>query len=133
MNFSDVQNLLEAQVATTVGLPLFQMENTRISPVGGEPWCRFTLLPSRTIQETIGLSGMNRMAGLAQIDIFYPADKGTADANAMADAIIATVPRGLILMGTSTHVHIEISWREAGTRIEQYYTIPVMLKWRANE
>lgn len=133
MTFATIQALLEAQVATVVGLPLYQMENTRISPVAGSPWCRSTFLPARTVQETVGMNGRNRLSGLFQIDLFYPSDKGTATANAMTDLVIAAFPRGLQLTSSGVTVLVETSWREAAYKVEQYYNTPVVLKWRCHD
>jgi hypothetical protein len=133
MSFTSIQNLLEARLAAMVNVPTLQKENTRIAPAAGQPWCRFTLLPTQTVQETIGVTGTNKLAGLAQIDLFYPADKGTADVNLMADLIIDAFPRALNLSDANISLFIEVSWREAGMRIEQYYQVPVMLKYRAHQ
>ena len=130
--FSSVHTLIEDRVAGTTGLPVLQRENTRITPAAGSPWSRFTMLPAQTQQESLGITGKDRLIGFAQLDLFYPADSGTATANAMADAVIAHIPRGLILEDMTVRVVIQTSWRGIGQRVDQYYQVPISISWRAH-
>ena len=127
-----IQKILEDRVATIVGLPTFQRENTRIERVAGQPWCRYTHLPAKTKQETIGVAGINRLIGLGQVDLFFPADQGTAASGLMAQAVLDAFPRGLQLTNGTETVVIEISYLEAGQRVDQYYQVPVVLQYRAH-
>lgn len=127
-----VLDLLQNRVATTPNLPLFQRENERISPRPNQPWTRFTFLPVPSIQETIGVTGRNRDLGLAQVDVFYPRDTGTAQPLATAQSILDNVPRGLTLTGTGLTVIIEASYLGPAQSIENYYQLPVVIRWRAH-
>ena len=133
MMFETIQLLLENNLAAVTGLPLYQKENTRITPGANEPWVRSTFLPARTFMQSIGITGTNTLHGMLQIDLFYPIDKGTATSNAMADLVIAAFPRGLQLSSLGMTVICELSWREAASRIEQYYSTPVVVKWRCHQ
>lgn len=129
---ASVHTLLEDRVALTTGLPLFQRENKRITPSVGTPWSRFTLLPAEPAQESLGITGRNQLRGFAQVDLFYPQDQGTTTANAMADTVVAQVPRGLILEDDDIRLVVEMSWRGRGEKVESYYQVPVSIRWRAH-
>lgn len=132
-SFSVIHKLLEDRAAAITAIPLFQRENTRIERSPGKPWSRFTFLPAPSKQKSIGVTGKNQLQGLAQVDLFYPADKGTTDSGAMADLVLASFPRGLTLTEGVITVIVEISWQEASMRVDQYYQVPVIVKWRVNE
>lgn len=129
MKYSAIQSLLDAHLATLVGLPKLQLENTKNIAETGKAFSRAVLLPGRATPRTIGLNGKTEFPGLYQIDLFYPMDKGTATANQMADAVIAHFARGLVLNDSEVSVKVDIAWREAGSRNEPFYHLPVMVQW----
>ena len=129
MSFATIQSLLDTHLQTLTTLPPLQLENTRNIGKVNEPFCRATMLPARTTQLSVGVNGRNTLQGLYQIDLFYPQDGGTPVALAMADAVIAHLPRGLVLSSGQTFVHIQMSWREAGGRVEPFYQLPVVVQW----
>ncbi len=125
MSYTSIYDSLVEQLQTVTGLPPLLEENKRIS--GGQAWVRATLLPAQPIPESIGVSGYDRLRGLLQVDVFYPVGTGN-QASTMADAIIAAFSsRGLQL----DNVTVERAWREAGSTIENYYSLPVFVRWRA--
>jgi hypothetical protein len=133
MSFHSIQTQLEEHLAGVTNIPTIQHENERFVPVTGEPWVRFTLLPAATTTESIGVIGKSRMRGLAQIDCIYPENTPVVAINKMADAIIASFPKGMILTDSVVSIHIDQSWREVGYRATQtqFYQIPVMIRWSA--
>ena len=135
MSITTIHTLLDTHLLTVTGLPTLQRENTRVTPQTGVPWSRATLLPAETRQETLGVTGRNRLNGLYQIDLFYPADTGVQDANEMADELTYEFRRGVQLVHQQSNliVNIEMAWREAGSRYEQFYNAPVIVRWRAIE
>ena len=135
MSNATIQNLLDTHLLTVTGLPTLQRENTRVTPQTGVPWSRATFLPAETLRETLGVTGRNRLRGLYQIDLFYPADTGALAANEMADEVINDFRPGIQLIHQQSNliVHIEMAWREAGSRYEQFYNAPVIVRWRAIE
>jgi Na+/glutamate symporter len=73
---------------------------------------------------------MNAQHGLYQIDLFYPIDRGTGASIAMVDTVLAAFRRGTTV-GTTPVVNIEMSWREAGYSHQQFYCVPITVRWTA--
>lgn len=129
MSYATVQDLLDTRLLTVVDLPTLQKENTRNLAVSGQRYTRSTLLPGRATQTTIGTTGKDIVRGLYQVDLFYPLDGGVFQINSMADSVVAAFPRGTALFNGMTIVNIVSAWREAGARVEPYYSIPVVVEW----
>lgn len=129
MSYANIQTALNTHIQAIAGLPTLQLENTQNVGVTGVPFSRLTLLPARPTQLTVGVNGKDQLQGLAQLDLFYPLNTGTATGNGMADTVIATFTRGLTLTSAGTKIHIQLVWRETGRRIEQFYQVPVMVQW----
>lgn len=126
MSFTTIQAILDTQLQTVAGLPVLQLENTRYEPKTGVPFVRPTFMPA----ETARLSNTDDLLqGLYQIDVFYPTDKGTATASAMADLIKSAFVRGATYTTNSVNVHVVKSYREAGTVFQQFYKLSVMVQW----
>jgi hypothetical protein len=126
MSYTTIQTLLDEQLATVAGLPTLSKENTRNEPKTNVPYSRSTLLPT----ESIALSThTDEYQGLYQIDLFYPQSKGVADGAGAADAVIAAFKRGLELGDDSLRVHVRMSWREVALPFQQFYNVPVMVRW----
>ena len=130
MKFTEVQQLLDEQLLTVVGLPTLQTENTRFKVVTNVPWARSTLLPAETNIVTLGVTGYDELNGLYQVDLFYPSDSGFTAANTMADTVMGAFTKGTQLTGTGINVEIDKSWRESGRTFDTFYNIPVLVSWR---
>lgn len=126
MSYSTIHSLLDAQLETVVGLPTLYKENTRAEAKTGVAYSRSTLLPA----ESNALStDTDELQGLYQIDLFYPMDKGVDTSNEIGDLVKAAFPRGLVLETGSTRVHIRMSWREVGQTFQQFYQLPIVVRW----
>lgn len=129
MNYHNIQTLLDARLLTVVDLPPLQKENTKNIGVTGQNFCRSTLLPARSTAVTVGQNGKDLYQGLYQIDLFYPMDQGTTAINQMADSVIAAFPRTDLFDGIII-VHCLRAWREVGSRVEPFYSVPVVVEWQ---
>lgn len=130
MSYAKIQTLLDTRLAATTGLPTLQLENTRNIAKTGVPFTRGTLLPARSTQISLGTVGKDLFEGLYQVDIFIPQDGGTATVNALVDAVLTQFARGTRLVNGAVTVEIMNSWREVGSRIENFYSVPVTVEWR---
>lgn len=128
MSYTTILQLLDTQLLTTTDLPTHYTENERVQLITDTPWCRSTLLPVETQELTIGSNGWVKVQGLYQIDLFYPNDAGYSTAAGIADNVITSFARGLSL-GTTTIVKIEMSWRLPARSFQQFYQIPVSVRW----
>jgi len=130
MNYNTVRTMLDTQLATVSGLPPLYTENTRATPTNGSPWARATLLPAEPNALGVGPNGIDEHQGLYQIDLFYPQDYGTADANAMAALVMAALPRGFIVRSGTDNVQVTKSFQmTAYQQGNQWYCVPVSLRW----
>lgn len=127
--YASIHTALDTQLQTVVGLPALQLENTANVGKTGVAFSRATLIPSRSLPLNVGKNGSTQFSGLYQIDLFYPLNEGTANANAMVDTVVAAFPRGMLLSVSGVITQVETAWREAASRIEQFYSAPVVVQW----
>ena len=126
MSYSLIQELLDTQLATVTNLPTLNIENTRVEPETNVPYSRSTLLPIETAART---THTDEFQGLYQVDLFYPQSKGYTKAAETADLVIAAFQRGLELVEGDVRVHVRMAWREVALPFQQFYNIPVMVRW----
>lgn len=130
MSFTSIQTILDTQLQTVSGLPTFYPENTLHEPKTGVAYSRATLSPA----ETERLSNQKVLLnGLYLIDLFYPANKGSATAGTMGDAVLAVFERGVVLTDNTTTVHITRSWREVSQIQNQFYQIQIVVRWNCEK
>lgn len=129
MSYKEIQQALDGQLTSILGLPEIVLENTRFKANSKTPFIRSTLLPSQSSVETIGTTGYNKVFGLYQIDIFYPLDGGYEEINDNADEIISNFQKGTSFTITNSTLRINISWRNSGRKLENFYNVPVLVSW----
>ena len=129
MSMQTIQRLLNAHLSTLAGLPTVQHENTQNIGHAGTSFSRATLIPARPSVLTVGVDGRTELRGLYQIDLFVPMNSGAEAVNALADQVIEHFHRGLRITEGAVTVHVSLSWREAGMRVEQFYQVPVVVQW----
>lgn len=131
MSYTAVEAALVAQLKTVSGLPALQEENTRYTANPKTAWCRATFLPAVAQSESLGVSGRKQIAGLFQVDLFFPTDVGTTAANAMTDAVVAAFSTTVNLSNSGVRVYLSNSQRRAATSYQNHYQIPVTVTWQA--
>lgn len=102
-----------------------------VNPGGGElnssPWCRVTIIHALPVIETMGTEGLDAIAVIMQVDLFYPRDTGTAAANAKADDIVETFPAGSTHNYNGIAVHVTASGRVSASDEPEYYRLTVQI------
>ncbi len=87
---SDIRGALQLCAKSATGFPAdnqIKYEGKGFSPTLGTPWARMTLLNNSG--QPFSLDGTDRITGgLFQVDLFYPINKGTADIDTVADAVV---------------------------------------------
>ena len=132
MNYTTIQKALDTQLSIVAGIPTFTEENARFKPSATTPFTRSTLLPAQTVVESIGVHGIDRVNGLYQVDLYYPADQGYTTANTMADLVIAAFPKALQLTTTdSIKVDVDVTWRLPARKVQNFYNVPVIVSWKS--
>jgi hypothetical protein len=130
--FTDVQTILDAQLATVSGIPALTGENERLKTSSTSSWGRTTLAPAETVQECIGVLGTDRLNGLYVIDLFYPKDAGVASGNADVDAITVAFESGTIFTSGANKVEIFNSYPNPSVPdLENFYRKQIIVVWRA--
>lgn len=104
-------------------------ENARFEPAEGTGYLRPFLLPAEPRQATVGASGIDRVAGLYQIDVCEPKDGGLGPAMRKVDEVIAQFSRGLSLTSNGVTLTIERSWPGPALARDSFYVVPVTVSW----
>jgi hypothetical protein len=129
MSFKVIHDLIDAQIHTVEDLPVFQTENTLFKPANTPAWCRGTLLPAETTNQTVGPNGYQRKYGLYQLDLFYINNIGYVDALTMADCVVAVFPKSLLLTDGILQVSIIRAFIDSARPFQNYYQLPVLVEW----
>jgi len=132
ISFSVVQTALDTYMGTLTGLPTLVLENSRIKTQGITAFMRTQLAPAETLAESIGSCGTDRLNGLYIVDLFYPKDEGTADANSDIDILTLAFEAGTQVTSGSDTVEIFNSFPTPSTpNLEKFYMKQVLVQWRA--
>jgi hypothetical protein len=129
MSRATIRSLINAHVASIPGLPPLQLENTPNIGQTGKPFSRLTLLPARSRSSSVGRNGTDLHRAIVQIDLFYPIDMSTRQADLMADIVCSHFPRGFVLGEGDVHVHFSTPSIDAGYIFEPFYCLPVVVEW----
>lgn len=99
------------------------------SPNNSTPWARLTVLPAQPIPREIGAVLSDEINGIAQIDLFYPADKGRGDALAKADEVLAVYRRAAQLTYGDASVRIRTAGLSQGSDNNPWYHVYITIEW----
>lgn len=129
--YQNIRGALQTRAATATGFPPANQrayEGVIFTSTAGVPYVRLSLIPSSG--RAFALSGgRRRHLGLFQVDVFYPAAKGTAAAEVLADAIRDQFKPGIRLPLGSDIVLISYSERAAALFDASWTQIPVTVGW----
>ena len=111
-----------------------QFENTEYTPTEGTAWARVTVVPADVRIATLGglsTGGEDEHTGVLLIDLFYPPNKGWADA--MADADWLRLKYAATIYGDSGDATVyTTAARRSGGRVEDgWYRVTVEVEWYA--
>lgn len=102
--FAAIRNALNTRLSTLPSAPSIQWPNAENKPNLGNVYLRPTILPIRSRQ--MQLDGLNRYAGIYQVDVFVKASSGTKIIDQWCDALLDHFQLQVLVVG-STRVHIE--------------------------
>ena len=123
----DIRAAFRQRVADVPGLPTDRKwENVSFTPTQGTPWIKETF--QLTSERQTG-SATIETKGVLRFDLYYPADEGVSEADAMADAIKARFAPGTSVNGLAVVIRAE---RGTGREETDWYVVPVNLTWRAH-
>lgn len=104
-------------------------ENTIYKPQEGIGYLRPFMLPAEPKQATVGTSGVDRVAGIYQIDVSEPKDDGLGPVYRKVDEVIAEFSRGLNLTNGAVTLTISRSWPGPAFSRDSFYVVPVSVSW----
>ena len=131
-DYAAVQTILDTQMAAITGIPAITTENERIKTSTTTSFARTRFEPTETVQESVGVTGFDRLNGLYIVDLFYPKESGVADGNADIDAITVAFESGTIFIDGTDQVEIFNSYSSGSLPdLEKFYRKQVIISWRA--
>jgi len=126
----DIRGALQLQAASAAGFPAaVDYEGNEFSPTYGVPWARMTLMNNSRLPFSV--SGQSKITGgLFQVDLFYPVNKGTADVDVVADAVVDVFPLNSNLIRGSTRLWINYAQRNPLLQQPDSIHAPITVSWR---
>jgi hypothetical protein len=126
----DIRGALQLQAASAAGFPTeVGYEGKLFSPTFGVPWARMTLLNNSGLPFSI--SGRSKITGgLFQVSLFYPVNKGTADIDVVADAVVDAFPLDMNLFKNAARIWINYAQRNPLLQQPDSIHAPITISWR---
>lgn len=104
-------------------------ENEKFTPPNSLPWAQLTVIPSQPIPSEIGAVLTDKVVGIAQIDVRYPADTGKGLALQKVDQILAVYRRNKNLAYGDTEVRIMSSGLSRQSSNNPWYHCIITVEW----
>lgn len=128
INYTGIQTELDNRLATVSNIPSVTIEGAR-KKLDNAPWIRTTMLPVEPTFTSVGVDGLTELKGLYQIDLFYPEGYDYKTYGTIADAILNSYTKGLVL-GSNPKVIIWRSYKyTSSSSTNKFVQIPIIVKW----
>lgn len=99
------------------------------TPSQSEPWARLTVIPAQPIPREIGACLSDEINGIAQIDLFYPANDGRGDALSKADEILDVYRRAAQLAYGDASVRVRTAGLSQASGNNPWYHVYITIEW----
>ncbi len=131
MSIISVRAALEAKLNAMTPALATAWENVPYTPVSGTAYQAAYVLPV-TENPTMG-DDHHRLAGIFQVNLFYPLQTGTLTAATRAELIKTTFKRGTTMVSGSVSVIVERTPDIGQGRVDgDRFMIPVKIRWYAD-
>lgn len=134
-DYPEIRAALEARLATVAGLPpveRWSYENDAFEKPVRESWVwqRIHFGPE-VLLSMPARGGYLQRNGTYRVVLYFPLDTGTADADALVQAVVDAFPVGTTLPNGGTTVRIDTPRRWGGGRDleEGFYGVPIDIPW----
>ncbi len=98
----------------------------------GDPWARFTVIPSDVNIATMGRNGQDEHVGILSIELFYPKGNGAGDIIRKADEIRSVFQANVYgSSGGASKIYILSCNRSGGTTVDGWYKLDLTVEWMA--
>ena len=119
------------QAIQSEGLPAIAYENAAFTPTTGTLYLRENFLPN--IKDPVGIahSGADDYEGLYQVTVLSARGERRFEGQEQARLVSAHFPRGAEYTYNSIRVKVTSSRVGSPVQIEDRYSVPVTIEWRA--
>ena len=130
MSEINLRAALDAQLNAIVNPLPIAWENNAYTQ-DGEAYLSQFLLPAETITVGIEQGGSDVLAGIYQVTVNIPKGFGKGAYITETEKVKAQFPRSSILTSGGTRVVIQKVWSNSAQVDENYYRVPVSIRYRA--
>ena len=96
----------------------------------GKLWLRASFFPAETQQATVGDEGLNEVAGIMLVNVFYPKGKDAGVPNAVSDDLVSYFKRGTTCPEVNGYqARVRMAWRDAALPEENWFNVPVRVRY----
>lgn len=132
MSYFDIYAAIRKPIIENYNFKLdWAFDNQNFEPPNQEPWGRLTIIPSQPVPVEIGAVLTDEVNGIAQIDIFYPADSGGGESLQKADQILSIYRRAANLTYNDKSVRIRSAGISQGADNNPWYHTYITIEWVA--
>lgn len=130
MSYFDIYAAIQKPIIdnSKFGIP-WAFENEKFDPPSLSPWAKLTVIPSQPSPIEIGAVLTDEIIGIAQIDLFYPSDKGRGAALKKADEIIAIYQRNKTFTYNNAQVRVSSSGLSRQSENNPWYHCIITVAW----
>lgn len=127
--YLEAQSALDAKLATLSSSPPVAWENVSYEPVEGTTFIRPSNLPAGHAAVGMANSDTIRGAGIYQVDVFAPRDRGPGAALTIADNIAALFSRGTLLTSGDTQVIVGVPTQDPAEPSGAWFRVAVLIPY----
>lgn len=135
--FTQVNVALRKRLLTTTGFPVIatvpqvEDENAVFTPPGTGLWVRWRFLPSEPGTTSLGSNRLTTLSGAFVCTTYGRRGLGSGEVAAFTDALASHFPRGQQLTEEETIVTVVQTGRGPGLHDDNWYYVPVTIRWRS--
>lgn len=128
--FNDIRSALANRLNTLATAESYAIswENTKFNPDAEDTYIKQDMLFGETVQACVGDDGKDLTNGIYQLSVYRPLGGGLT---VIPDKIADHFKRGTVLTKNTVSVRIVSASISVGFSDENFYIIPVSIRWQA--
>ena len=130
MSETNLRSALDNHLNTMTNALPISWENRGLDQ-NNESYLTQFLLPAETISVGVGLGGADVLTGIYQITVNVPKGQGKASYLTETEKVKARFPRSSQINVSGTRVVIHKVWSNSAQLDENYYRVPISIRYRA--
>lgn len=128
MSYQNISSAMIAQLKTACALPL-ATANKSYMPDIGSAYAKVSEFFLPSLVTTMGAGGDDRLDGIFQVSLYYPADKGRNDAYIMAQSIRDAFKAHTPITGTGVIIDPVSTELKEGEISPSWYNLILIVRW----